>query len=135
MVVEIIMGFVIMLIVAGVMLGIGISQYKSTKPVGFYSGEKTPLESELTDVIAWNKKHGKMWICYGVAIMSSYILGVPLMAMGSVWCVVPMCGGVILPLPVMIRYHHKLIRMYKNMFTIAAKAETSEQFEEMISNL
>ena len=54
---EFIFGFVIYLFVAAVMLGIGISQYRSKKPVGFYSGEKPPLEHELTDVIMWNKKH------------------------------------------------------------------------------
>ena len=113
MIVEIIFGLVIYLVVAAVMLGIGISQYRSTKPVAFYSGEKPPKESELSDVLMWNKKHGKMWIGYGIVIMASYVLGIPLIAMDSVWCVVPMCGGVVLPLPVMIRYHHKLIREYK----------------------
>ena len=111
--VEFIFGFVIYLFVAVIMLGIGISQYRSKKPVGFYSGEKPPLERELTDVNAWNKKHGKMWIWYSVAIMVGYILGIPLMAMDTAWCVLPMCGGIIVPIPLMIRYHHKLIREYK----------------------
>lgn len=113
MTVGIIFGFVIYLIVAAVMFGIGISQYRSTKPVGFYSGEKPPKESELTDVIMWNKKHGKMWIGYGIVIMASYALGIPFISMDSVWCVVPLCGGVMLPLPVMIWYHNKWIRNYK----------------------
>lgn len=111
--VEFIFGFVIYLFVAVIMLGIGISQYRSKKPVGFYSGEKPPLERELTDVNAWNKKHGKMWIWYSVAIMVGYILGIPLMVMDTAWCVLPMCGGIIVPIPLMIRYHHKLIREYK----------------------
>lgn len=113
MIVEIIFGLVIYLIVALIMLGIGISQYRSTKPVAFYSGEKPPKDSELSDVLMWNKKHGKMWIWYGVIIIISYPLGIPFMLMDSVWCVVPMCGGVILPLPVMIWYHNKLLWEYK----------------------
>lgn len=111
--VEFIFGFSIYLLVAVIMLGIGVSQYKSTKPVGFYSGEKPPLEIELSDVSLWNKKHGKMWILYSVVIVVSYILGIPFLMKDSVWSVVPMCGGVILPLPLMIKYHHKLIREYK----------------------
>ena len=111
--VELIFGLVIYLFVAAIMFGIGISQYKSKKPVGFYSGEKTPLESELTDVDAWNKKHGKMWILYGVIIIVSYLLGIPFLIADSVWSVLPMCGGMIVPIPLMIRYHHKLIREYK----------------------
>ena len=110
---EIIFGIIIYGMVAAIMLGIGISQLKSKKPVGFYSGEKPPLESELTDVISWNKKHGKMWIWYSVIIMVSYVAGIPFVKVDSVWCVIPMCGGIMLPLPFMIRYHHKLIKEYK----------------------
>ena len=111
--VEFILGFTIYLLVAVIMLGIGISQCKSTKPVGFYSGEKPPLESELSDVLMWNKKHGKMWIWYGVIIIVSYLLGIPFLMVDSVWCILPMCGGIILPIPLMIRCHHKLIQEYK----------------------
>lgn len=111
--VEFIFGFVIYLFVAVIMFGIGLSQYRSTKPVGFYSGEKPPLESELTDVDTWNKKHGKMWIIYGVIIIVSYLLGVPFLIADSVWSVLPMCVGIMIPIPLMIRYHHKLIREYK----------------------
>ena len=113
MIAEIMIVLVIMLIVAGVMLGIGISQYRSTKPVGFYSGEKPPLESELSDVLMWNKKHGKMWIWYSIAIIGGYLLGMPLMAMDTAWCALPICGGCLFPLPLMIHYHNKLIREYK----------------------
>ena len=110
---EIIFALVIYLLVAAIMLGIGISQYRSKSPVGFYSGEKPPMESELTDVDAWNKKHGKMWIWYGVIIIISYLAGIPFLVIDSVWCILPMCGGIMVPLPFMIRYHHKLIRKYK----------------------
>ena len=113
MLAGIIIGVVIYLLVAAVMLGIGISQYRSKSPVGFYSGEKPPLESELTDVNAWNKKHGKMWIWYGVIIIISYLMGIPFLVTDSVWCTLPMCGGIMIPLPFMLGYHHKLIRKYK----------------------
>ena len=110
---ELLIGAVIYIYVAAVMLGIGIMQCKSKKPVGFYSGEKPPMESELSDVILWNKKHGKMWIWYGIIILLSYLSGIPFLVIDTVWCVVPLCGGLLLPLPVMIWYHHKLIREYK----------------------
>ena len=110
---EIIFALVIYLLVAAIMLGIGISQYRSKSPVGFYSGEKPPMESELTDVDAWNKKHGKMWIWYSVIIIISYLAGIPFLVIDSVWCVVPLCGGIMIPLPFMIRYHHKLVEAYK----------------------
>jgi hypothetical protein len=49
------------------MISIGVSQLKSKTPVGFYTGEKPPKAEELTDVSAWNRKHGMMWVLYGVA--------------------------------------------------------------------
>ena len=46
--------------VALIMFGIGISQLKSKDPVGFYTGEKPPEKERLSDVNAWNKKHGML---------------------------------------------------------------------------
>ena len=44
---------------------LGISQYKSEKPVSLNTGEKPPCEDELTDVSEWNHKHGKNLIIFG----------------------------------------------------------------------
>ena len=108
---ENIIGLVIYLAVASFMTGIGISQLRSKKPVAFYSGEKPPGEEELSDVKAWNQKHGRMWVLYGLIILGSYGIGA---LMGdTMWSVIPMCGGVALPLPFMILYHHKLLKMYR----------------------
>ncbi len=102
---------IIYLIVAAIMASIGISQLRSTSPVGFYSGEKPPKEDELTDVQAWNRKHGIMWLVYGMIIIVSYFAG---SIMGdSILCIIPYCGGLIVPVIIMIWCHHKLIRTYK----------------------
>ena len=93
------------------MVGIGISQLKSRKPVGFYTGEKPSKEDEITDVRAWNKKHGLMWLIYGGIIITGFGIGTTLG--DSLWCLIPMLGGILLPLPVMIWYHHRLIQLYK----------------------
>lgn len=101
----------IMLFVALLMFVIGIFQMQSTKPVGFYAGEKGPEEKELTDVQAWNIKHGIMWVLYGITIVITSLIGVSMI--DSVWCTVPLIGGVTLPLPFMIWFHHRLIARYK----------------------
>ena len=44
--------FIIFLLVALIMVGIGISQLRSSTPVGFYSGEKAPEKDEISDVQA-----------------------------------------------------------------------------------
>lgn len=92
-------------------IGFGIWQVKSKKPVGFYTGEEPPRESELTDVNAWNKKHGRMWIIYGIIIILCYAAGARML--DSVLSLLPLCAGIFLPLPVMIWYHHSLVKKYK----------------------
>jgi hypothetical protein len=93
------------------MIGIGVSQLKSKNPVGFYTGEKPPAVEELTDVSAWNKKHGMMWLIYGVVILLSWFIG---FLMGdSVWAVIPFAAGACLPLIFMILYHSVLVKRYK----------------------
>lgn len=92
------------------MFGIGIFQIKSKKPVGFYSGEKAPDEKELSDVKAWNKKHGMMWILYGVCIVLTWVCG--LVIGDSSLLIIPFLIGLLLPIPFMVLYHHKLIKKY-----------------------
>lgn len=58
---ENIIGFVVFLGTSLIMIGLGVSQIKSKEPVGFYTGEKPPKREQLSDVEAWNKKHGLMW--------------------------------------------------------------------------
>lgn len=112
---ETIMCFVIYLLVALVMIGIGVSQLKSKTPVGFYSGEKPFEAGELSDVPMWNKKHGKMWIIYGVIIIFSGLAGTFLIGADAAWQVVliPMAGGVVAPIIWMIGYHERLVHKYK----------------------
>lgn len=93
------------------MIGIGISQVKSQKPVTFYTGEKPPAAEELSDVRQWNLKHGIMWIAYGVIIILSW--GCGCLLGGGTISVLPLIAGITLPLVVMIWYHHRLIKRYK----------------------
>lgn len=97
--------------VALIMIGIGISQLKSEKPVGFYTGEKPPSRDDISNVKPWNRKHGTMWIIYGMIIVISWIYGC-ILGDGIV-AVVLLIGGVIIPLGFMIWRHHRLIGKYK----------------------
>ena len=105
----------ISLLVSLVFIILGIRQYRAEKPVVINTGEKPPRAEELYDVNAWNKKHGFMWVIYGIVIIASY--GAGAMMGDTIWSAIPMCGGVIIPLPFMIMYHHKLIKIYKKYKT------------------
>ena len=101
---------VIYFLVALVMFGIGISQLKSKDPVGFYSGEKPPEKEQLSDVTAWNKKHGTMWVAYGCCILCSWISSA--FIRDSLYSVIPLALGVLAPIVLMVICHHILVKKY-----------------------
>lgn len=107
---EYVFSGIILGLCALLMFGIGIFQIKSRKPVGFYSGETAPDEKELSDVNAWNKKHGIMWILYGVCIILAWVCG--LVIGDGPLLLIPFLIGLLLPIPFMVLYHHKLIKKY-----------------------
>jgi hypothetical protein len=98
-------------LVSLIMIGIGVSQLKSKTPVGFYTGEEPPKAEELTDVSAWNEKHGIMWLMYGVVILLSWFIS--FLVGDSLWSVIPIIAGVCLPLVFMILYHSALVKRYR----------------------
>ena len=93
-----------------IMVGIGVSQLKSKDPVGFYNGQKPPEKEQLSDVNAWNKKHGIMWIVYGICIVCSFICYVVIG--DSIYSTIPLFAGVLLPIVLMVMYHHRLVKKY-----------------------
>lgn len=93
------------------MVGIGVFQLRSKKPVGFYTGEKAPNEKEISDVPAWNRKHGLMWILYGICILLGWACG---LVMGdSLLLLIPFSICLLLPIPLMIARHHRLVKKYR----------------------
>lgn len=107
---EKIITFVIFLLVSMVLIIIGISQIRSKEPVGFYSSVKSPKKEELMDMGAWNKKHGCMWIDYGLAIIAAFIICSSIkteaIAATILFCVI--FGA----FPIMMLYHRYLKKMY-----------------------
>lgn len=107
---ENIITFLIFLLVSIIMVGLGISQIKSKTPVGFYTGEKPPKREQITDVEAWNKKHGLMWILYGATIMGSYIACAFVEA--EMIALIVFLGVIVGAIPVMMFYHNYLQKKY-----------------------
>ena len=98
-------------LVAITMFSIGIVQYKSKKPATFYSGEKPLDEKELTDVKAWNHRHGLMWMIYGFMIVVSAITG--FIVKSNLVMILCTVGGILIPIPLMVIYHHRLEKKYR----------------------
>lgn len=125
MIAEFLIGFFISLLVALIMIGIGISQLKSKTPAAFYTGEKPLSPKELSDVDAWNRKHGHMWITYGIVILLSYLLAA-LVGLDTTPGLIVYCNGIVLPIVVMIWYHNKLTEIYRLPKKKQSKQKPSE---------
>ncbi len=106
-----VVGIVIYAFVALVMVSIGVANLRSKKPVGFYTGE-TLKEGDITDTAAWNRKHGIMWILYGVVMFGCFLAGVHI-GSGSAFGMILMIGGTIAPIFLMIWYHQVLWMKYR----------------------
>lgn len=109
---ETIFGFVIISFVTAIMIIIGLVQFnKKEEPVGFYNVIDPPKKEEITDVLLWNKKHGVIWIIYGICIELGFWMGIVMP--NEVLEIVFTLGGVIIPLPIMILRHNMLEREYR----------------------
>ena len=67
-------GIPLHLVLSGVFIGLGISQLLRKKPVGGGILEAPPRRECVTDLKAWNQKHGILWIGYGVVLSGSFVL-------------------------------------------------------------
>lgn len=100
---------VILLVSIGPIIILGIVQYRSKDPVGFWSGKKPPEREQITDVRAYNRKHGLMWISYGVGFIVCFVCGLPFGGLiAGYLCMIEAMGGIL----AMIAYHNRLNRMY-----------------------
>lgn len=110
---EMIIGLVIITFVAGVMVVIGLCQLlKKDEPVGFYNVIEPPRKEEISDVIQWNKKHGIIWIVYGICIELGFWLAY--LMPNEILEMVFMMGGILIPLPFMVIRHRMLEKEYKH---------------------
>lgn len=94
-----------------IMIIIGIYQIKSKTPVTFYTGENPFKPEEITDIKAWNRKHGFMWLIYGLIIILSWFIGYLLS--DTLWMLLSFFLGLITPIFFMVWYHEYLVKKYK----------------------
>ena len=100
-------------LVALILLGIGISQLRRKTPVGFYGGKEPPKPEEISDVKAWNQKHGAMWILYAFCILGAWISAQ--LIKNDLYAGILLAAGVFVPLPVMILFHRCLVKKYDRL--------------------
>lgn len=100
---------IVFIICSILFIAIGISQIRSKEPVSFLLRAKPPAKEEVLDLAAYNKKHGIMWIVYGIGIMLSFLFGTILGESIAVYAseIEMFCGACL-----MLCYHNYLDKKY-----------------------
>ena len=80
---------IIMVPCSALFTGIGIYAWKRKKPMWFWSGS-TVDEKEISDIPAYNRANGIMWICFSLIYWTAAVLGIfsaraagPVIAVGT----------------------------------------------------
>lgn len=87
---------------------LGIYAWKRKKPMWFWSGS-TVKQSEITDVPAYNKANGLMWLGFAAILWGSTILGSLNMEAGGI-C---LAAGCIVGIPALPIVYGKIYKKYK----------------------
>ena len=102
------MWLVIMIPVSALFTGIGIYAWKRKKPMWFWSGS-TVSESEITDIPAYNRANGIMWICYSLVFWISAIMGLFEIAAAGIVLIV----GCLVGTPILVIVYGRIYKKYK----------------------
>ena len=88
--------------------GIGIYAWRRTKPMWFWSGSSV-REDEITNVKAYNRENGIMWICYSAVFWISTIMGIQSVSIAGIVLAAGCLGG----LPLLVIAYNRIYRKYK----------------------
>ena len=94
--------------------GIGVYAWKRKKPMWFWSGS-TVKESEISNIAAYNRANGIMWLVFSLVMWISTILGVMNMKAGGILLIAGCIIGVacIIGVPLLPIVYGKIYRNYK----------------------
>ena len=98
----------ILIPLAALFSGLGIYAWNCKKPMWFWSGS-TVRERDISDVRAYNRANGIMWLCYSSVFWIAAVLGIfrteiagPALAIGCI-------GGI----PLLILAYKKIFDKYR----------------------
>ena len=87
---------------------LGVYAWRRKKPMWFESGREVK-ENEISDIPAYNRANGIMWLCFSAVFWISSVLGIfETDISGYV-----LAGGIILGIPVLYITYKKIYNKYK----------------------
>ena len=105
---ERVIWLIIMLPVSLFFTGIGIYAMKREKPMWFWSGSEVS-EREISDIPAYNRANGIMWIVYSSVFWISAVFGLFRMEAAGIFMAIGCLGGI----PCLIIAYQKIYKKYK----------------------
>ncbi len=88
--------------------GIGVYALRRKQPMWFWSGT-TVKASEISDIPAYNRANGIMWIAFSAIFWASAVLG--LFRMGAAGILV--AAGCLLGLPALVLVYQRILAKYR----------------------
>ena len=88
--------------------GIGVFAWRRKKPMWFWSGSEVK-EDEITDIPAYNRANGLMWIAFSGIFWISAVLGIFRQKTAGVI----MAAGVLAGIPFLIIAYSRIYKKYK----------------------
>ena len=105
---ELIVWLVVMIPLSAFFTGLGIFAWKRKKPMWFWSGS-TVEDWEITDIPAYNRANGIMWLCYSAVFWVSAFLGILTLSIAGPVLAAGCLGGI----PVLVIAYSKICKKYK----------------------
>ena len=99
---------IIMIPVSLLFTGIGIFAWQRKKPMWFWSGS-TVKGSEISDVAAYNRANGIMWLVFALIMWVSTVLGAMNMKAGGIL----LTAGCIIGVPLLPVVYGKIYQKFK----------------------
>ncbi len=88
--------------------GLGIYAWNRKKPMWFWSGS-TIKENEISDIPAYNRANGIMWLCYSAVFWITAAMGLFQMDAAGVVLAIGTLGGI----PILVFTYRKIYRKYQ----------------------
>ena len=99
---------IIMVPCSALLTGIGIYAIRRKKPMWFWSGS-TVKEDEISDIPAYNRANGLMWIVFSLVFWAATVLGVANKAAGGI----VMIAGCVVCVPLMPVVYSMIYKKYR----------------------
>lgn len=105
---TIILWLMIMIPCSALITGIGIFAWRRKQPMWFWSGS-TVKEEEISDVRAYNRANGIMWIVFSLIFWADTVAGIWSMKAGGIF----LLAGCAIGGPLLIIAYRKIYRKYQ----------------------